>query len=164
VYDNPNNAQGLTSQMLAYFVQPSAGATGVKTATASYNDYWVAQQIAIRTGKDESSSSRNATTASTSSTSGGDPLYAEQAIDNNLFGYPNPVVDRLFIQFPEMTKQPDAGSINILDQVGRSYQLNAAWHSANSNLEIDFSTMDKGLYFIKVSTEHGAQTMKVIKK
>jgi hypothetical protein len=48
--------------------------------------------------------------------------------------------------------------------VGRSYPLNAAWHPSSSNLEIDFSIMDKGLYFIRVQLENGAQTMKVVKE
>ena len=50
VYDAPNNQNGLTSNMMAYYVKAEEGSTGNKAATASIADSWVAQQIAIRPG------------------------------------------------------------------------------------------------------------------
>jgi MSHA biogenesis protein MshQ len=47
-YDAPNSAEGLPSNMMATFVQATAGATGNKVATASEGESWVGQQIAIR--------------------------------------------------------------------------------------------------------------------
>jgi MSHA biogenesis protein MshQ len=47
-YDQPNSAGGLPSNMMATFVQATAGATGAKRANASEGERWVAQQVAIR--------------------------------------------------------------------------------------------------------------------
>ncbi len=57
--------------------------------------------------------------------------------------YPNPIVDRVSIQFPEATKAPSVSNINIFDQVGRSYPVNALWHAENTSMEIDFTEMRK---------------------
>ena len=38
VYDSPNTQQGLTSNMMAYYINTTAGATGSKTAKASKED------------------------------------------------------------------------------------------------------------------------------
>lgn len=47
-YDAPNNSSGLTSNMLATYVQAALGTTGTRTAVASVEEKWVAQKIAIR--------------------------------------------------------------------------------------------------------------------
>src|SRR5688572_3328177 len=47
-YDAPNSVEGLPSNMMATFVQATAGATGNRVATASEGEAWVGQQIAIR--------------------------------------------------------------------------------------------------------------------
>jgi hypothetical protein len=47
VYDDPNSQEGLTSNMMAYFVQAEAGATGTQTAIASRSETWVAQILPI---------------------------------------------------------------------------------------------------------------------
>lgn len=47
-YDAPNSADGSASNMLATFVQATAGATGNKTATSSDLESWSAVQIAIQ--------------------------------------------------------------------------------------------------------------------
>jgi MSHA biogenesis protein MshQ len=47
-YDHPNTPGGLPSNMMATFVQATAGATGTKRARASEGERWVAQQVAIR--------------------------------------------------------------------------------------------------------------------
>ena len=57
VYDRPNTQQGLTSNMMAYYVKSSPGATGSKTAKPSREEVWVAQQIGIRPGQSKSGSS-----------------------------------------------------------------------------------------------------------
>jgi hypothetical protein len=161
VYDVPNSSQGLTSNMMAYYVQAKAGNTGDKIATSSKSEVWVAQQIAIRGESDKSESyTRNSLIAANSE----DNLNKEQQSEVSLIAFPNPVIDRVSIQFPELTKEPTLSSINIFDQVGRMHPVNALWHEENSSLEIDFSSMSKGLYIIRVSTQKGAQTLKVIKE
>jgi MSHA biogenesis protein MshQ len=47
-YDVPNSSGGLPSNMMASFVQTSAGATGNRNATASESEAWVGQQVAIQ--------------------------------------------------------------------------------------------------------------------
>jgi len=47
-YDHPNNAGGLPSNMMATFLQATAGATGIRTAVANQSEKWMAQQVAIR--------------------------------------------------------------------------------------------------------------------
>ena len=46
-YDAPNTADGIPSNMLATFVQATAGSTGIKTAVPSGSEIWVSQQVAI---------------------------------------------------------------------------------------------------------------------
>ena len=158
VYDYPNTQQGLTSNMMAYYIQSDKGATGNKIATASVSDYWVAQQIAIKSAQIVSGSS-SARTSSQPETKVSEVQSGELTIS----AYPNPIVDRLSIQFPELTKQPPASTIHVFDHVGRSYAVNTIWHTENSSLEIDFYGMNKGLYIIRVHSEQGVQTLKVQK-
>ncbi len=47
-YDVPNTPDGIPSNMLATFVQASAGATGNKVATSSDSESWSAVQVAVR--------------------------------------------------------------------------------------------------------------------
>ncbi|MCH6232820.1 MBG domain-containing protein [Cognataquiflexum rubidum] len=46
-YDEPNTSEGMPSNMLATYVQATAGTTGTKTATASESETWAAQQIVV---------------------------------------------------------------------------------------------------------------------
>jgi hypothetical protein len=46
-YDAPNTSGGIPSNMMASYVQATAGATGTKTATPSETAEWAAQQIVI---------------------------------------------------------------------------------------------------------------------
>ena len=160
VYDVPNTQQGLTSNMMAYYIQPNAGNTGDKTATSSKSEDWVAQQIAIKTDshKSDEDSRMNSLTAVNEN-----QLNKEQGV-MSLMAYPNPIVDRIYIQFSEIAKEPVPYAINIFDQIGRSYPVNALWNSENSSLEIDFTIMSKGFYIIRVSTNTGIQALKVQKK
>ena len=161
VYDYPNIQQGLTSNMMAYYIQSDKGATGSKTAIASLSDYWVAQQIAVRAkNKSGSNGGRNSGTTAINE----DQLSQDQQVEGSLIGYPNPVVDKVIIQFPEATQEPSTSSISIFDQIGRAYPINAVWYAETNKMEIDFSAISKGLYLIRVSTDKGTQTVKVFKE
>jgi Secretion system C-terminal sorting domain len=63
-----------------------------------------------------------------------------------------------------LTKAPAGLSVNIYDRIGRSYPVNAVWSSEKTSLELDFSSMERGLYIIRVTSEKGAQTLKVSKE
>lgn len=163
VYDKPNNQQGLTSNMMAYYVQPAEGATGTKTATASIAEYWVAQQVAVRPvpNRTGSISGRVGDAAESNDTFEEVPLFESQ--DADVHAYPNPVHDRVIIQIDGITQAPASSDIYILDRVGKTYPVNSAWDSQNSALEIDFARMGPGMYFIKVNTEHGNKSVRVVK-
>ena len=157
-YNVYNIQQGLTSNMMAWYTKPNPGITGTKTATASKNEVWVAQQITVNSPSASAKGSVASRTGSTSST------LSEAPNEVLLSAYPNPVTDRVNIQFPEMSVTPSASSINIYDRIGRSYLVDAIWHAENSSLEINFSNLDNGLYIIRVNTEKGSQTLKVSKE
>lgn len=57
-YDAPNTSEGIPSNMLATYVQATAGTTGTKTATASESETWAAQQIVIN-GKNDGNSNES---------------------------------------------------------------------------------------------------------
>jgi hypothetical protein len=163
LYDKPNTQQGLTSNMMAYYSQSDAGITGAKTATASISDYWVAQQLAIKPvqGSSGSSSGRSADLAADNtfneeSQSFGDPNGGAHA-------YPNPVRDHVVIQIDDLTEEPSASDVRILDRVGKSFQVKSAWDAQNKLLEIDFAEMGTGIYFIKVNTISGSKSVRVMK-
>ena len=164
VYDEPNTQNGLTSNMMArYLVAPNKGErSGDKSAEATISEVWVAQQIAIR--PEAIGPNRSGSSSSRSSSPSEVQRFEEQPSKESFSAYPNPIVERIFIQFQEFTKQPELSSINIFDQIGRSYPVNAIWHQENTSLEIDFSLMTKGLYIIRVSTNTGVQALKVQKE
>ena len=149
---------------MAYFIQPAQGATGNKSAMATKNEVWVAQQIAIKPGANHGQSARNAVILADMT-----PMSELQPADVpneevKLVAYPNPVVSKVFIQFPEQSKKPEPSAVFIYDTQGRSYPVNAVWHDDRSRLSIDFSEMQIGLFIIHVSTNQSVQTLKVIKQ
>jgi hypothetical protein len=77
--------------------------------------------------------------------------------------YPNPVRDRAVIQIDDLTEAPSNDRIFILDRVGKSYKVNSQWDAQNKLLEIDFAEMGTGMYFIKVNTETGSKSVRVMK-
>jgi len=158
VYDVYNIQQGLTSNMMASYVKPTAGSTGSKTASASSKEVWVAQQITVIGPSATSKSGASSRTSSTTST------LNESPNDVMLSAYPNPITDRVNIQYPENLAAPTSTSVSIYDRIGRSYPVNAIWHQENTSLEIDFSSLERGLYIILVNTEKGVQTLKVSKE
>jgi hypothetical protein len=72
--------------------------------------------------------------------------------------YPNPVSDRLFLQSP-VSESFSLQIINTLGQEVFSKKNNV------SSVELDVSTLSKGLYFLNITSENGtAKTIKFIKK
>jgi hypothetical protein len=78
--------------------------------------------------------------------------------------YPNPVMDYLSISFAEMTEQPDASSILVVDRIGRDQAVNAVWEKESRSLQLNFSYVEKGLYIIKVAHATGIKVLKVYKE
>ncbi|WP_196886430.1 VPS10 domain-containing protein [Aureivirga sp. CE67] len=73
--------------------------------------------------------------------------------------YPNPASDKINLKWTEDTEV----SIRVIDQRGRIVK-----YIKNVNLvdkyEVDISNLDKGMYFIKLSTSKGSHIEKIVKK
>ncbi|MDH5381282.1 MAG: T9SS type A sorting domain-containing protein, partial [Cyclobacteriaceae bacterium] len=166
VYDAPNNQNGLTSNMLAYFIQPDGGATGNQVATATYNEVWVAQQVAIKPGISLSGSSAARTSTSGRSDSGETTSAVTEDQENldsgTLQAYPNPVRDYLTLSFEGMDVQPN--SLMVMDGLGRRYQINTDWNIEMQSVQLDMSALNKGFYIIKLEHATGMKLLKVYKE
>lgn len=170
VYDDPNNRQGLTSNMMAYFIQGDAGATGDMSATASLSEHWVAQAIAIRPLRISHSSSARTLTEdmveSSVMTIGESPTTLDiDGTSDQIKAYPNPVSDLLNISLKGFVEsEPTENSLVILDAMGRIRSVQRIWYPGESRMELDFSHMNKGFYIINVQTLQGIKSIRVIKQ
>ncbi len=169
VYDDPNNQQGLTSNMMSYYIQNDPGKTGDFNATASMSENWVAQAIAIRPRSINLESARlnplsGETVTDLSISEGISTLEGEEAT-GELKAYPNPVKDRLNLSLKGLVEEmPNENSLVISDALGRNLPWNGIWHEKENRLELDFSQVNVGLYIINISTLNGIKTIRVIKK
>lgn len=164
VYDAPNTQQGLTSNMMAYYIRTQPGATGSKTATPSKKDVWVAQQIAINPGKDKSGSSSGRSNTPFADNAPAEDVRLFEDPESNAYAYPNPVRDHVTVLIDELTERPDNADINILDRIGRSYPVNSGWDAQNKALGLDFTPMGTGIYLIRVKVKAGFKTVRVVKE
>jgi len=164
VYDAPNNQNGLTSNMMAYFIMTEEGATGPKSAIASIADSWVAQQIAIRPGVTRSESASGRTSTPLTGTDTFEEIKLSEEPESDAHAYPNPVRNYVTVQIDGLTEQPANSDINILDRIGRAYPVKSEWDGQTRAIGLDFTPMGTGLYFIKVKTKTGYKTVRVMKE
>jgi len=169
VYDDPNNQQGLTSNMMSYYIQSDPGPTGNLSATASMSENWVAQAIAIRPLLTNVASARiNPLSGETvTELSNSEELSALQGdeVSGELKAYPNPVKDRLNLKLKGVIEGvPNESSLVISDALGRNLPWKGIWHENESRLELDFSQMNIGFYIINIRTVHGVKSVRVVKK
>jgi len=167
VYDDPNNQQGLTSNMMSYFVQTDPGETGDLTAIASLAESWVAQAIAIRPKVNNTQASRllppvvEPIIELPESVSA---LFGEEVI-GELNAYPNPVRNKLNISLKGYFEMaPDDSSLILSDAMGRILSWQGSWNQKERMMELDFSTMKTGLYIININTMQGIKSIRVIKR
>ena len=78
--------------------------------------------------------------------------------------YPNPVRDQVNVKIEELTSEPSRDDINIIDRIGRSYPVNMNWRAVDKVIEIDFTPMNSGIYLIRVRTDKGNTTVRVVKE
>ncbi len=85
-----------------------------------------------------------------------DKNLSESQCDKNILLYPNPVSDKIFIYSTE----------NILGvDVYNLYGLSVSSDNYNSNdVTIDSENFETGIYLMKIQTQDGLKTCKVIKK
>lgn len=169
VYDDPNNQQGLTSNMMSYFVQSEPGTTGNLSATASMSENWVAQAIAIRPLAKNLEFARtlplsSETVTDLSISEGLENIEGEEGSEV-ILAYPNPVSDKLNLRLRGFVEEaPNESSLIISDAMGRSLPWKGIWHENENRLELDFSQMNLGFYIINVNTMQGMKSIRVIKK
>jgi hypothetical protein len=169
VYDDPNTRQGLTSNMMAYYIQSDPGQTGNLSAIASLSESWVAQAIAIRpraanpaNARVQQAPSKNMTESSVSEVKSTVDLEDQPG---EIVAYPNPVINRLSLSLKGLVEvEPNEFSLVVLDAMGRSHQLPQIWYMDESRLELDFSQMHTGFYIINIKTLDGIKSIRVIKK
>jgi hypothetical protein len=160
VYDDPNNKEGLTSNMLAYFIQPNEGATGTRTAVASRTETWAALTVAVRS-KSGGENARQRFTSAQTTESSTESLMTETV---SVTAYPNPVSNRLNLILNGQSQQPTNSSLMIYDGLGRVIPVQSTWHSDESRLELDFSDLNRGLYILNVRTSSGMQILRIFKQ
>ena len=91
------------------------------------------------------------------------PATASLEMPKEVSVFPNPVIDYVTLSFDDSMEQPSSSDILIVDRVGRPVPVKAIWYQETHQLEVDFSDMNKGLYIIKVNTQDGTKTVKVLK-
>ena len=74
-----------------------------------------------------------------------------------LYFYPNPINDRIFIAFPNAISVVE---VSIFDVVGHQIYNSQLFESKPS---IDFSYVSSGLYFIQIKSENSLKTFKLLK-
>ena len=77
--------------------------------------------------------------------------------------FPNQVVDYLILTFDESMLQPAPGDITIVDANGLPQTFNSTWYPESHQLRVDFTTMNAGLYIIRISTSQGIKTVRILK-
>jgi hypothetical protein len=92
-----------------------------------------------------------------------EPEEEETTPEEPLVGYPNPVKETVSIAFPERNEVSKAPDIMVLDQVGRSYSVSSEWDKTENTVTIDFSSLHKGMYIIRVSLPEKIKVVKVFK-
>jgi hypothetical protein len=160
VYDDPNSKEGLTSNMLAYFVQTEAGATGTRTAVASRTETWASATVAIRS-KTSGANERQRFTGTQETTNTADVMMTETI---SVTAYPNPVTNRLNLIMEGQADQPNSSQLVIYDGLGRVIPVNSTWYNDENRLEMDFSELNRGLYIINVRTGNGIQVLRIFKQ
>ena len=88
----------------------------------------------------------------------------EETSEESLSAYPNPVVDAVSIALPEAEQGPSASDIVVMDQVGRTYVVQSSWSKDENLVTIDFTSLESGMYIIKISFSEGVKTLKVYKQ
>ena len=87
--------------------------------------------------------------------SGCDATAVEEINSNEIFFFPNPVQDILNIMLPD-----DNYQLLLFDMLGK----NIFTSRFKGNYKLDMNQMDNGIYFLKIKSQKGIVTEKIIKK
>lgn len=82
-------------------------------------------------------------------------IISDKAVELSV--YPNPVVDKVFVESVE-----DINSIEVFNSIGKRLKVQ---RENNSQSEIDFSSLDNGVYYLRISLANGnVVTEKILKQ
>jgi hypothetical protein len=81
-----------------------------------------------------------------------------------LIGYPNPATESVSVTLSDASSEPSSTDIIVTDQMGRSYRLSTTWVEDKKLLTLDISSLQKGLYIIKVRFPEDIRIVKVFKQ
>jgi hypothetical protein len=159
VYDDPNNQQGLTSNMMAFTVRNDPGQTGDISARASVGESWAAQAIAIRPKASET----NLRIVPSEIIEKKPGVLVEEEL-GMIKAYPNPVKGIFNIELNGyLDETPSLSSIALHDALGRTLNWKGTWSPEDRRIEVDFSELNPGIYFIRIQTKTGMKSIRVIK-
>jgi hypothetical protein len=159
VYDDPNNQQGLTSNMMAFSLRNDPGPTGEISARASVGESWAAQAIAVRP------KAKGVILRTTSEiTVERNPIAFMEEELGMIKTYPNPVKDKFnIILNGYLDEAPSLSSLALHDALGRTLNWKGTWNADERRIELDFSDLNSGIYFIRIQTKNGLKSIRVIK-
>jgi hypothetical protein len=87
--------------------------------------------------------------------------FLEESLTTEIRAFPNPVVDRLFIQF---SGENDAlGIVDVYDIQGKIHDVNVDWSPGGNEIEIDMSGLIKGAYMIRVNINNTDTLFRIVK-
>ena len=82
----------------------------------------------------------------------------EYNLNNNFSIYPNPLVDKFYVESTTSSKYPM--TISLFDIVGK--QVSQTIKSTSDKTEMDVSGFNEGIYFIQIKTAEGMVTKKIV--
>ena len=96
----------------------------------------------------------------TSARSGAAGVENEVLTSQNLSVYPNPTKGSIKITGPSVFFDK---SVEVFDATGRKYSVRTTGMIQGRSIEVDLSSLAEGVYFIKVKTLQGIQTVRILK-
>ncbi|MFM7193255.1 MAG: MBG domain-containing protein, partial [Bacteroidota bacterium] len=86
-------------------------------------------------------------------------------LNRELSAHPNPATDFIRISFPSDTEMNTikAEDLRLLDQTGRSTEVPVQLLEAENAAELDVRNLTAGMYMVRIRTENGYRTIRVIK-
>jgi hypothetical protein len=109
---------------------------------------------------DASSTSNKCNNVYTTSPRGGVSAESEIIASQNLSIYPNPAKGSVMITGNSISAEK---FVEVFDATGRKYNVKTIGTTPGRSIELDLSPLAEGVYFIKVKTQQGIQTLRILK-
>ena len=81
---------------------------------------------------------------------------------SEITGYPNPVSDIYFVNLSET--QVSSVKVSLVDIQGKMYDVRVTRSPSRRRLDIDVTTLNSGLYLLKLDLDHAQKIIKIIKQ